>query len=578
MEISNIFFLKSKLFFLFLFVFLNTYGQVERYDLDLFLKKADSLCLINKRESFCKAIDFYKNKNYDSCYAYSNKALLENFGENESDILNYVQGTSAIRKRLYKKALSSFLSISENNEIKTLKLQKLGRVFLSLKNYDKAIFYYEKWSKKSSVTTLRLRKASYHNLGVCYMHTKKYDKAKEFFTKRLSLIEDRDTTGLITAKMELANVYYNQYLDDEAIPLFREAYLLSKGFSDIELKQNSSKNMAVVERNRKNYKESVGYYIEYGKWKDSIWNRDKIWELTERDKKLSLAQKQQEIAVQDEKLKRQKIQRDGLIIGSSGLLIFIGFLGLFYRKLKKKNKLITEQKEDLNVANKTKDYLFSVVSHDLRSPINTIRYQHEELKTHIDNKDLVAIKEATNAAIAVTNSTSHLLNNVLHWSLEQSNQLIFDQKEYALRPMVQHVLHDYTILVEAKSIRIESDLKNALVKADKESLKIVLRNLLDNAVKYMNGAGEIKVTSGVKSETEAFISIEDTGVGIPKDRLMKINALKDLSIDKIDRSEGVGLGLILCQTLIKKNNGTLTFDSEVGKGTKITILLPSIPV
>ncbi|WP_435262453.1 tetratricopeptide repeat-containing sensor histidine kinase [Tenacibaculum sp. nBUS_03] len=569
---------KEKLFyFIFLSIPFFIYSQSQ---LDLLKSNCDSICKKNNSfSSFCKAYAFYKDKEYDSCYVYSSKALLiEKNSKERRDVLNYIQGVSAIEKSLYKQALINILLITNEGSYQGLKESKLGLIYLSLKKFDKAIYHYLKWEEKNSNTKLSLKKNAYHNLGLCYIHKKKYSKAKEYFNKEFDYIKKNDTASIIRTKIELANVYYNQYLDDEAIPLFEEAYTLAKSFSDIELKQYTAKNMAVVEKNRKRYKESVDYYIEYGNWKDSIGNRDRIWELTERDKKLAVAQKQKEIAVQDEKLKRQKVQRDGLIIGSSGLLLFIGFLGLFYRKLKKKNKLITQQKEDLNVANKTKDYLFSVVSHDLRSPINTIRYQHEELKNHIDNKDLVAIKEATNAAIAVTNSTSHLLNNVLHWSLEQSNQLVFDQKEYALRPMVQHVLHDYTILVEAKSIRIESDLKNALVKADKESLKIVLRNLLDNAVKYMNGAGEIKVTTGVKSETEAFISIEDTGVGIPKDRLVKINALKDLSIDKIDRSEGVGLGLILCQTLIKKNNGTLTFDSEVGKGTKITILLPSIPV
>ena len=280
--------------------------------------------------------------------------------------------------------------------------------------------------------------------------------------------------------------------------------------------------------------------------------------------------------LQEEQLKRQKLVQNGLITGASGLVIFIGFLGFLYKKLKKQNTLITKQKEDLNIANKTKDYLFSVVSHDLRSPINTIRGKHIELKNHIENNDLPALRMATDAAIAVTESTSHLLNNVLHWSLEQSNQLLFDTKEYALRPMVQHVIHDYATLVEAKGITINSELENVLVKADKESLKIVLRNLLDNAVKYMNREGEITVKTGSYSDTEAYITVQDTGIGIPQEKLDKINALKDLTIDKIDRSKGVGLGLLLCQTLVKKNGGSITFESEVGEGTKITILLPSI--
>ena len=207
--------------------------------------------------------------------------------------------------------------------------------------------------------------------------------------------------------------------------------------------------------------------------------------------------------------------------------------------------------------------------------MNTIKYQHEQLKKHIADNNLEAIEEANNTAITVTESTSHLLNNVLHWSLEQSNQMVFAQKAYPLKPIVEHVLYDYENLIEANAIEISTNyIQNSIVNADRESIKIVLRNLLDNAVKYMNGEGKITVEIGVDNENYSYVSIQDTGIGIPKDRLEKINALKGVSIDKIDRSEGVGLGLILCQTLVKKNKGILSFDSEVGKGTKVTIQLP----
>ena len=163
----------------------------------------------------------------------------------------------------------------------------------------------------------------YHNLALCHLHKKEFKKTKIFFNKELSFIEPNDTASIIRAKMDLANVYYNQYLDNEAIPLFKEAYGLAKVFSDFELKQLTTENMAVVERNRKRYEESVGYYREFIKWKDSIWNRDRIWELTEKDKKIAVAQKQQEIVVQDEQIKRQKVVQKGLVLGASGLLVFL---------------------------------------------------------------------------------------------------------------------------------------------------------------------------------------------------------------------------------------------------------------
>ncbi len=554
----------------------NVFSQKQRVkDLDLLDKESDSISNQSRKYFFKKAYFFYKEKKFDSCYLYSSRALETSSSEKESDILNYFQGASAIRKKLLKQALKNISNISNENDYETLKQQKLGRIYFSFKNYDKAIYHYKKWEILSFISKKKLKKSAYHNLGLLYVHKKEYHKAKEYFTKELSLMKLNDTLALIRYKMDLANVYYNQYLDDEAISLFKESYDLAKNFSDLTLKQNSSENMAYVEKGRKKFDKSVEYFIETIKWKDSISKNDNILELAERDKKMALAQKQQEIVIQDEKLKRQKVVQNGLLFGASGLLVFLGLLAFFYKKLKTQNGLITQQKEELNSANKTKNYLFSVVSHDLRSPMNTIKYQHEQLKKHIASNNLEGIKEANNTAITVTESTSHLLNNVLHWSLEQSNQMVFSKKEQPLKPIVEHVLVDYENLIEANDIEIETNyIKNSLVTIDRESIKIVLRNLLDNAIKYMNGNGKITVEIGVKTTNEAFISVKDTGVGISEERLQKINALQGVSIDKINRSEGVGLGLILCQMLVKKNDGNLVFESEEGKGTKVSILLP----
>jgi signal transduction histidine kinase len=569
--------MKNLVFFLSLYISCLHAQKKEKinYEIDFFFKCLDSISNSKKNEDFLKLTKFYKEELYDSTFVYSSRLLINSKNIDDNDILNYIQGVSAIHKNLYQKALDNFLNVSDDFRFKNLKILKLAYVYLNIKKYNKAISFYLEWEKINGNTSRLYKKLAYHNFGVCYIHVKKYDKAKEYFNKELQLLKPNDSSAIIRTKIDLGNVYYQQYLDKEAIPLFKQAYDLSKLYSNIELKQLTAQNMAVIERNRKHYKESVGYYREFIKWKDSIWSRDRIWELTEKDKKIAVAQKQQEIAVQDEQIKRQKVVQKGLLIGASGLLLFLSGLAFFYRKLQSKNRLITEQKEALNVANNTKNYLFSVVSHDLRSPINSIKRQHQKLAKHIANNDLPAIKEATKSAIAVTESTSHLLNNVLHWSLEQSNMLNFSEEEHALQPVIEQVLFDYENLAEAKAISVTSNLESEIiVLTDKESLKIVIRNLIDNSIKYMDGSGSISVKTEKHSETKARIEIKDSGIGISEEKLQKINALKDLSIDKIDRSKGIGLGLLLCQTLIKKNNGTLFFKSEEGTSTTAVILLP----
>ncbi len=570
------------MFFLFMhFAYAQTHKK--KTGIDFLYHSLDSLYKSSKNREYNKLLKFVVQRKHDSCYISSGKLLLENKPLFEKDLLNYIQGTSALGKNLYKKAFRNFKNISnEYDELFTLKLLKLGEIYMLFKDYEQSINYFLQWEQQQSNTRSKIigsnqeLKAAYHNLALNYIHIKKYDIAKEYRMKEISVIEKGDIKSIIIAITDIANTYYNQFLDSEAIPLFKEAYELAKYFPDYELKQITAKNMAVVNKNKKRYIESIEYYEECIQWKDSIYDSNNIWELTEKEKKIALDRKQQQIALQKETLKSQRIIQKCLLIGASGLLFFLGFLGYFYTKLKRKNKLITKQKEDLNQANKTKDYLFSVVSHDLRSPIETIKSQHIHLKKYIQENDITKVNSIADSAIAVTDSTTHILNNVLHWSLEQSNQLMFNINEYPLQPLMEQVLHDYTSLIEVKGLTIQRDLQNEIIKIDKESLKIILRNLLDNAMKYMGGEGEIFIQTGVYSENLAFITVEDTGLGIAKEKLEKINNLRNLTIDKIDRSKGVGLGLLLCQTLVKKNKGSIFFESVLGKGTKITILLARV--
>lgn len=563
--------------FLFLIISISVFSQEKKSTLQSFYLEVERVCTVKKEKTFCKAFSFYRKKQYDSCYVYSSKALLQTSLQKERNVLNYIQGVSALKKNLFKKALENILAISDDFEFKNLKILKLARTHLSLKNYKKAIEYYNQWEKDNSHTDWTFKKNAYHNLGIAHIHIKDYANARKYFTKELDLINTKDTLSLISTKMDLANVYYSQYLDDEAISLFTEAYELAKVFSDIELKQNAAKNMAVIERNRKRYKESVEYYREYMQWKDSIWNRDKVWELAEQDKKLALAQKQQEIAIQEAEIKRQETVKNSLLVGGTGLLIFIGVLIYFYRDVRVKNNIISKKRAQLKSANSTKDYLFSVVSHDLRSPINVLRKQYAQINTAIEKEDLASIKKTTAIAMEVTESTHHLLNNVLHWSLEQSNQLLFHPNTYPLSSLIINTSANFKGFAKAKQIDLQIELaEDILVRVDADSFKIMLRNLVDNAIKYTPEKGNIKITSEVISKHQCSVTVKDTGIGIPEKTLQKIQEVTTLTIDKIDRSLGVGLGLLLCKKIIQKNNGTLSIHSKIGKGTSMTVLLPII--
>ena len=164
--------------------------------------------------------------------------------------------------------------------------------------------------------------------------------------------------------MSLANLYYEQYKDTEAIYFFKKSYDLSKDTKDFDLKQQASKNMAVVEENRGNFKQALAYRKESEQWKDSLNNQNKIWAVADFEKKYAVAQKQKQISVLKVENELKNTQRNTMFFSTIGLLLLLTGGVYVYGQKVKNAKIILSQKEKLDELNATKDQLFSIVSHD----------------------------------------------------------------------------------------------------------------------------------------------------------------------------------------------------------------------
>jgi len=544
----------------------------------------DELELANSIKSICqkKDIDLHRAHHYffkqqiDSSFFYSSKASQKSYeNTNINDYVNYMYGISAVDKGFLSIAQEKLEAISVKFKYSHLVKIGLASIALEKSEFKKALGYYRIINLGEIKSNIKLKKV-YHNIGLCHLHLKEYSKAEIYLKKELKLSKkDNDTISSIYAIMDLGNLFYQQYKDAEAITFFKDAYDLAQQSNDLYLKQLTAENMAVVEKNRKRFKESISYYEEYNTWKDSLWNRDQISKLLEKDKQIAIAIKDKAILIQKNSLQQQKKQLQWMIIATVTTLLFLGTLIYFYKLKTQQNKLIIAQKKKLEQLNTTKNYLFSVLSHDLRSSVNTLKKAHEKLDIQLNKAQLENSKKTVQTTIALTASLSHLLNNVLHWSLEQNEQLLFTKKDAVLRPIIEHVVYDFNVLLSIKKIRLQLDLNASIIaNIDVESLKIVLRNIIDNAIKYTPENGRISITTTIATNTTCCIEIKDTGKGLSPEQLNTIEALKSLSITKIDRSKCVGLGLLLCHTLIKKNNGQLAINSILDKGTTCYITLP----
>ncbi|MES2575906.1 MAG: ATP-binding protein [Bacteroidota bacterium] len=495
-----------------------------------------------------------------------------------ADYCHYFRCHSFQKKKLFDEALTEIKLVSKKFLFQNLVHNKLGQISLELKNFKKAIQYFKEVEKNYTSNKEGLKIGDvYERLGISYLHLNQFTKAEEYFFKSKQLQEkENNTESLIYLYMNIANLYYSQYKDQQAIVYFEKAYTLSQNTKDFDLKESTSNNMAVVEENRKNYKKALVYRKESEHWKDSLNNQNKIWAVANFEKKFAVAQKQKQIKVLEVENQLKKAERNGLFYSAILLLCFLTAGAFVYVQKVKNAKIILLQKNKLDELNATKDQLFSIVSHDLRSSVNALKKSNTKLTATLETKDYNELNHLLQSNSAIANGAYSLLDNLLHWAMLQTKQLYFHKESVHLYSIVQQIEYNYKPLLLDKSITFENTVsKNSFIFVDLDSLKIVLRNLLDNAIKFSNENGKIRFYTLETSTDFCQLIIEDTGLGMSQNTINEL--LKDSELlAKKSNSEiiGTGLGLQLCKQMIKKNGGNLAIESELNRGTKMILSFP----
>lgn len=530
--------------------------------------------------NFDKAQSFFREKNWDSTLVYSMKAISSSKNKEIINYCHYFRGISFQEKKLINESKKELGKISKDFEFFYRVKMKLGEIALQQKQFKIALNYFHPIEKISGNPSYDLKNSIIiHNIGLCYLHLEEFEKAEKYLFESAKLQEiDKDTLMLVGSYMDIATLYYVQYKDSQAIPYFEKAYHLSKKVKSFELKRTATLNMAVVEENRKNFPLALTYKKEFEQWKDSLNDQNKVWEIAEVEKKFAVKQKQKEVDVLAAENKVKIAERNGFIISSVLLLILFGTGVYFYRQKIRNNKIILAQKNELDELNATKDKLFSIVSHDLRSSVNALKTSNGKLMENLKNKNFTELDVLLHTNSTIANGAYNLLDNLLNWALLQTKQAYFYQESLHLATIVQHVEYNYKPLMLNANINFNSDVsKTDYVFADMDSLKIIIRNMLDNAIKFSKENGTISIYTRPSSEEFCYLVIEDTGLGMnetTRQELLKETVL--LSKKKNDDIIGTGLGMQLCKSLIRKNGGKLEIESEENVGTKMIIILPKL--
>lgn len=415
-----------------------------------------------------------------------------------------------------------------------------GQMDIAVGFYDKAGVLFAKQSNITEVAKTNLKK------GQVAMTNLDMETAKLLFDKALMVGENQNNAKIIIETLtELSKWYELSDKTAESLQALRRSMILRDSLNAINLDQQFSQTLMEFEIGRKD---------------------------------LAIAELNAQQQLRQQQIKNQEFIRNVLVV----ILAFTAIL-LFtlYRnsvKSRKANaKLITHQAEieakrkELESLLLMKDKFFSIVSHDLRSPINGLVGILDLLdEGHISQEELIKVTSSLKQRL---DGTRKMLDSLLDWALVEMNEITLQWEEVHMRKSVEDNLSFFKEINEKNISFINSISKGLKVRADRNMLDLILRNLIANSIKFMDEMGKVEILSVTNNDT-VTISVNDNGVGMAADQISKIFDTNVLYTTKGTANEkGTGLGLKLCKEFVEKMGGTIWVESEEGKGSTFNFTL-----
>jgi len=414
-------------------------------------------------------------------------------------------------------------------------------------------------------------------LAACNAVNKNYDNALDLYHKALSISDSNNLTAdRPNILNNIASAYYDLKNYDKCIEFAKRSYDESKKSNIPVYIREASLLLYQSFKAKGDLKEAILYFEEYTNISFSLYNIEKNNSIRQNERKVEEEKNNLKI----EKEKNQRI----LIIGSIIAVCIFIFSFYFFRHtvmkkvnvdLYNKNDIISKQNEDLETLIQNQNKFFSILAHDLRNPFNGILGF-----LHILTKDYSTLtdderKEYIGYVRTSSETVYNLVVRLLEWSRLQGGRLECNTETLLLKPFILDLIKIHSSTLQNKKLNLIDEIPEDLkLVADKNFLETILRNLIDNAIKFSKEGGVIRISTDIKNKN-VDISIEDSGIGISKENLEKLFRIdKKILAKGTFMEEGTGMGLILVKDMIEKMNGSIRAESDFGKGTKFIFTLP----
>ncbi|MFI0429111.1 tetratricopeptide repeat protein [Mariniflexile sp. HMF6888] len=465
----------------------------------------------------------------------------------------------------------------------------VGLAYSSMGKYDAAV---ENYSKSENIglelNDMRLVTRVYTNMGELYSKQANYQEALNYLNKSIKIKNDiGDREGLLTAYLQRGTgVYLNTNNCFLAKNDCEKTLNLAREMNVLIAEKESCECLSIVWEKLGDYNKSLSYFKQSIIAKDSLFNNEKTKEITRQEMEYQFERQQlaDSIAFNNEKteqelqyaenLSKQRNKVNLVIFSTIGLLI----IGTVYWRSRQKSIKLKQEREIINKlkqVDQLKDQFLANTSHELRTPLNGIIGLSESLKDGVVGK--LPPKAIDNLDMIVNSGKRlyNLINDILDFSKLKNKDLVLSFQPVDIYSVTNLVLRISESLSKGKPLKLINAIPKdiPLVHADENRLQQILYNLIGNAIKFTE-QGEVVVNAEALNNMLS-ISVSDTGIGIPKEKFADIFK----SFEQVDGTTervygGTGLGLSVTKQLVELHGGTIHVDSEVGKGSVFTFMLP----
>jgi len=427
------------------------------------------------------------------------------------------------------------------NDLEPRALQKLAQLYTAMGALDKALAYYD--------TTTRFHKRSSNRFGMA------------------------------ETSVGVGQVYLKQGRYKEAIILLEETLRDAQLMNARTLAMDCYRVLSGAYEQQGDYRKSLTYYKNFQAMQDSLYSQEMVTKMFRDQLRFETKTRDSEIAAlslanskRGSELKRQEFIRNILAVTVALTIILLFTVYRSGQRRKRINTLLLEHQDELKrrsveleQLNQVKDKFFSIISHDLRSPMNSLSGILDLLsRKQVTQEEFT---ELTRELRMQFNHTKTLITNLLDWTLLQMDKLKIQSEKIDLRAMVDENFKLLSSLHLKETQFINSIQQGTTAIADPNMINLVLRNLIMNGIKFTEAGGKIEV-SCFEQNDEYVVAVTDNGVGIAPDvQNILFEKTSGYSTRGTANEKGTGLGLILSKEFVEKNGGRIWLQSEMGEGS-----------